>query len=196
MEIKQVPVVHADLFLVQNVGTEEERENLKEQVLIARNSNSESAERNNDRCWRGNPRYQNIQWLEKQVLDLSMQILSCYEKQDAGLRQNSQQTERKILLDYWTNVNEQYSVNSLHTHKRDSLAAVYYVQTTGTGAVRFHNPANQLFECNRTSPFIEAVKYEPVDGDLLMWPAWIPHQVELNMLAKQRINIAWNIRVI
>ena len=34
------------------------------------------------------------------------------------------------------------------------------------------------------------------DGDLLIWPAWVPHFVEENKSNKQRINIASNIKLI
>ena len=51
-------------------------------------------------------------------------------------------------------------------------------------------------DCNQKSPYIRNVKVEPQDGDLLIWPAWVPHLVERNESNKQRINIAINIKLV
>ena len=35
----------------------------------------------------------------------------------------------------------------------------------------------------------------PVEGDLVIWPAWMPHEVETNTSNTQRVNIAFNIKL-
>ena len=103
------------------------------------------------------------------------------------------QKEQKVDMSFWTNVNEPGSKNVLHTHKGMSFASTYNLQTEGTGNIVFRNPANVLNDCNTSSPFVRYMSTEPKDGDLLVWPAWIPHEVEINKSDKQRINIASNI---
>jgi len=107
----------------------------------------------------------------------------------------SQETQQ-CDLSIWTNVNEPGSINELHTHKGVSFACTYNLQTEGTGNLVFRNPANLLNDCNQKSPFIRNYKIEPKDGDLLVWPAWVPHFVEENKSNKQRINIATNINLV
>jgi len=43
-------------------------------------------------------------------------------------------------------------------------------------------------------PGTSRMHYTPKDGDLVMWPSWIPHQVERNESNIQRVCIAFNIR--
>ena len=33
----------------------------------------------------------------------------------------------------------------------------------------------------------------PKDGLLILWPGWVPHEVEENKSDQQRINLAWGI---
>ena len=35
----------------------------------------------------------------------------------------------------------------------------------------------------------------PKDGDLFIWPGWVPHQVEENKSNQQRINLAFSINL-
>ena len=39
------------------------------------------------------------------------------------------------------------------------------------------------------------IKMIPKDGDLFIWPAWIPHKVDRNESDRQRINLAFNINI-
>ena len=97
-------------------------------------------------------------------------------------------------IDYWTNVNEPMSKNSMHNHALHHFVACYYIQAEGTGDIVFHNPANLLEQCHPHSPFTSRMAFQPRTGDLLVWPAWMPHEVEMNTSDMQRINIAFNIR--
>ena len=64
------------------------------------------------------------------------------------------------------------------------------------GNLIFKNPANLLNDCGIKSPFTRNYKLEPKDGDLLVWPSWVPHEVDINNSDKQRINIAINVSFI
>ena len=37
------------------------------------------------------------------------------------------------------------------------------------------------------------MSYTPKDGDLVVFPGWVPHDIELNKSNKPRINISFNI---
>ena len=37
--------------------------------------------------------------------------------------------------------------------------------------------------------------FTPNDGDLIIWPGWIPHEVEENPASHERINFAFNINL-
>ena len=122
--------------------------------------------------------------------------MNFYKDHDESFNALISQDEQKLDFSIWTNVNEPGSINELHTHKGFSFACTYNLQTEGTGNLVFRNPANLLNDCDLKSPFIRNYKIEPKDGDLLVWPAWVPHEVEINKSDKQRINIASNIKLI
>ena len=100
---------------------------------------------------------------------------------------------REKIITYWTNINDPGSRNVPHSHKHSSFSGVYYLQANDTGAIVFLNSANVLSDCNILSPFTCHKVFEPNDGDLFIWPSWIPHEVDQNTSNKQRINIAFNI---
>ena len=185
------PLYQSDMFVQKNVGTDEQREDLKKQILHAKENNIGTKGGSNEGCWRSNARYQ-MDWLYDAVRELSDKANNIYFENDEVF---------KILLDkcnnreynIWTNVNEIGSKNILHTHTDDSWAGIYYVQANGTGNLMFHNPANTLLQCNKNSPFIRKTGIAPEDGMLVLWPGWVPHEVEENKSNQQRINLAWGI---
>ena len=72
---------------------------------------------------------------------------------------------------------------------------MYYLQGSGTGDLILANPANVLADCNLDAPYTHDMAFSPKDGDLILWPAWVPHEVEPNLSDKERINIAFNINI-
>jgi uncharacterized protein (TIGR02466 family) len=97
-------------------------------------------------------------------------------------------------IEYWTNINEPGSMNVMHDHRLHHYVAVYYIQGTDTGDIVWHNPINVTQSCHPHGPFVSRYSYTPKDGDLIVWPAWMPHETEINQSDRQRINVAFNIR--
>ena len=180
-------------FFVEKIGTPEQINDLKKQILEAKDNDSSPMLMNNDNCWRSNTTYDNIEWLTNFIRDLTAHACDHYFAHDSTFKDNV--PERKILLDYWTNVNEPGSTNVLHNHVADSFVAVYYLQGKNTGGLKFINPANLLSDCNPRSPFVRECVVHPTDGELILWPAWVPHEVLRNESNRQRINIAFSIQV-
>ena len=191
MDLKRLTLFYSDVFIFEDVGTDEQREDLKKQILHAKDNDIGTTPFSNDGCWRSNAKYQ-MDWLYDAVRELSDKANNIYFENDEVF---------KILLDkcnnreynIWTNVNEVGSKNVIHSHKADAWAGIYYVQAEGTGNLMFYNPANLLNECKFNSPFIRNTGIQPKDGMLILWPGWIPHEVIENKSNRQRINIAWGI---
>lgn len=178
--------------IVRNVGSEEQRDNLLEQAFTAKRLLG-SKGNSNDGCWRSSFDYQNVEWLVDEIKFSLSHLIDFYMKEDPSYNQRFSPTINKI--DHWTNINEPNSFNRLHVHKSYDYVACYYIQAEGTGDLTFHNPANLMSECGPNTPFISRMSYQPKDGDLLIWPGWIPHEVEVNKSDKQRVNIAFNIKL-
>ena len=186
-----LPLFHSDLFIKENVGTEEQRKDLKKQILQAKEDDRGTQGGGNPGCWRSNALYE-MKWLYGAMKDLVTEANEIYFEKDSVFKYYIDKSEN---LDYniWTNVNEVGSKNVIHSHKTDAWAGIYYVQAEETGNLMFYNPANLLNECKFNSPFVRNTGILPKDGMLVLWPGWIPHEVIENKSNQQRINIAWGI---
>jgi hypothetical protein len=190
--VKQFNLLSAQLFC-ENVGTPEQIADLKSQALANRADPASEMAFTNENCWRSNFKYNNIDWLLYEIGKLVDSAIIYYEKQDP-VYSNKVKHYGQPEIEYWTNVNEPFSKNSLHSHSLHHYVACYYIQAEDTGDIVFHNPANLLEQCHPHSPFVSRMAFSPKLGDLLVWPAWVPHETEMNLSNQQMFNIEFNIR--
>ena len=191
------PLFYSDLFIKPNVGTKKQRKDLLDKINYLKKNNIDIASGSNVGCFRTSYEYgEELDWLREEIGQFAQEICKFYVSKEPILQSLMTEHTQQIHLSMWTNVNEPGSTNDLHTHKNANFACTYNLQTEGTGNLVFKNPANLLNDCNQKSPYIRDYKIEPKDGDLLIWPAWVPHYVEENKSNKQRINIATNIKLV
>lgn len=187
-----ITLYEAALHTESNVGSDTQLLQLKQQ--IAEMQTEGSTERTNEGCWRSQSRLSNIDWLISSISACVKQAIDYYSNKDPIFGEAFSSINQKDLnIFYWINVNEPLSRNILHAHKSAIFSGVYYVQGTDTGDLRIVNPANILTDCNVWSPFTRDFYYTPKDRDLILWPSWLPHEVEINNSNRQRINIAYDI---
>ena len=187
---KMISLFEATLFTVSNVGTDEQVKLLLEQIESIKHQDSVS--NTNDGCWRSNHKYENIDWLLKEITYKVDEAIDYYKQKDSVFSDLSIKRQN-LKIFYWTNINDPGSRNVLHSHKTAVFSGVYYIKATGTGSLRLINPANMLGDCNSASPFTRDFYFDPRDRDLILWPSWIPHEVEVNRSTQPRINIAYDI---
>ena len=92
-------------------------------------------------------------------------------------------------LHVWASLHQPCSTHPRHVHAGASLSGVYYVRIppTGGGRLEFSDPRGYL------PPFTELVVYHPSEGDLILFPPWVPHEVTSNCRAQApRISISFN----
>lgn len=190
--MKRFPIIQADL-IQENIGTESQRQELLDQALEAYNNNETPMSFSNEGCWRSQFRYRNISWLIDEIRQAVNFFIEIYKETDP-----SYATKVKYFgdaeINYWTNVNKPGSKNNLHNHSLHHYVAVYYLQGKDTGDILFHNSSNLTEGCTPYAPFVSKIAWSPKDGDLLAWPAWVPHETDINNSDRHRINIAFNIR--
>lgn len=107
----------------------------------------------------------------------------------------------------WAIVNPRGGFNRYHTHPNALWSGVYYVQApSDCGKIYFIDPRPQAgmvparygeTATNNRESWRE-VYFEGIEGRLLLFPAWLAHEVEPNMSklrgrAGDRISIAFNI---
>lgn len=187
-----ISLYEAFLDASSNIGDDEQVYELTNQITHIQSR--PSTLNTNDGCWRSDYKYSNIDWLLKEITSKVFRAIEYYGQKDTVFLDAFQKVKKQDLkIHYWTNVNAPNSRNVLHSHKSAIFSGVYYLQGTETGALRIINPANILGDCNNLSPFTRDFYYTPKDRDLILWPAWLPHEVEINTSTRNRINIAYDV---
>ena len=107
-----------------------------------------------------------------------------------------------LKIESWANVNPPGSMNRIHTHDRALFSGVYYIHVPpDSGDLLFYN-GRRLFRSDEFPPLrdpsrrdlnglVEAVVPQP--GQLVIFPGWLPHEVELNNSKDTRYSISFNI---
>jgi len=190
--INRKTTFRAEVFAVTNIGTASQRQTLIDDIREKQSSGA-SMDYSNPGCFRIERPCKDISWLLDEINVLLVEAVNFYIQEDTVF--NSIKKSKDAVIHYWANVNQPGSRNTLHTHKEDDFSCVYYLQGTDSGDLRFPNPANLLGDCSKTSPFTRDFLFSPKDGDLILWPSWLPHEVEPNLSNRERINLAFNFRI-
>lgn len=190
--MKQFKLISADLFC-ENVGTPQQIQSMIDEAWEHKTRTPYELAFSNDGCWRSEFKYKNIDWLMDEIFKLVEKAMDYYETADP-LFSSKRKHYGEPEVNYWSNINDPGSHNALHCHSLHHFVACYYLQATGTGDIVFHNPANLTESCHAQAPFVSRMAFSPKEGDLLVWPAWMPHETVINKSKHHRINVAFNIR--
>lgn len=111
------------------------------------------------------------------------------------------------LSNMWANIHARHGYNRSHIHPNSLWSGVYYLQIPpGSGRLVFSDPRAQA--CHTRAVYRDdqpvppsgwtEVYYQPVEGRLLFFPAWLRHEVEPNLSEQQgeagdRISVSFNI---
>lgn len=96
-------------------------------------------------------------------------------------------------IHFWFNVNSKNGYNISHNHGGAFISGVLYIQSSETGSIEFE-PLNYIYKINHPAWFYNGTaKYDPQDGDMILFPSYLMHRVEPNPSDKERINVAFNI---
>ena len=102
----------------------------------------------------------------------------------------------------WAIINKKGNFNIEHTHSNNYLSAAYYVKAPeNCGNFKASNPniisrniypkSNQSTELNSNSASIKIR-----EGDLIIFPAYLPHSVEENNSNEDRVIISFNLDIL
>jgi len=104
------------------------------------------------------------------------------------------------LTEAWLNVNDsRQCMNSEHVHG-DVFSGVFYLQAPeGSGKLSLVNPGinrmgNGCRLAHQKNQFTgESIRVEPVEGNIILFPSYLPHSVETNDHDEERISISFNL---
>ena len=99
----------------------------------------------------------------------------------------------------WLNVTKQGESHQKHSHSNSIISGVFYISTIENDTVCFHdihtNLKEQLHILSRTQhKFNSAERILSVKAlDLVMFPSWLEHHVNLNETTVDRISLSFNV---
>ena len=104
------------------------------------------------------------------------------------------------IYNIWINVNPRNCFNIQHDHIGAVFSGVYYVKAQdGNGNIRFERPDNARFflpnlsDAHRQNYFnTQMCEYKSLTNAIYIFPGWLPHSVEPNLIAEDRISISFN----
>ena len=119
--------------------------------------------------------------------------------------------QKPVLGNMWANVNYPKCYNRPHIHPNSLFSGVYFVKTPkGSGNLMVYDPRSGIHMImpnrkgdKRTKNMIldhgplpselwREVHYEPIAGRIIMFPAWLWHEVKPNESNDTRISVSFN----
>ena len=105
------------------------------------------------------------------------------------------------ISNIWININPPGSFNSVHNHINGYISGVYYVTVPkNSGNLILTAPdKNERYmawmEKNGISnnTLKNNFSYTPVENEIVLFPSWLDHNVEVNNSLENRISISFNI---
>jgi uncharacterized protein (TIGR02466 family) len=103
----------------------------------------------------------------------------------------------------WINENKKGDYNVMHTHPKSEMSAVYYVKLPkdNDNHINFYRPNLELFQFSQFEDnffhksFTWIHKYQVKENNLLIFPAYLFHDVPANTSDEKRITVAMNIKI-
>ena len=111
-------------------------------------------------------------------------------------------TSEPFLGGMWANVNPPGGMNRAHIHPNSLWSGVYYVKAPeNCGSFIVTNPNSvsreRITASERKTEFNRNIaQIKPKEGDLLLFPAYLPHSVGMNLSEEDRIVISFNIDIL
>ena len=105
------------------------------------------------------------------------------------------------IKEMWAIINKKDDFNVIHTHPNCYLSAAYYVKASkdcGRFQVENPNSAKRHFYpeiVNKTEFNVPVTGIDIDEGDLILFPAYLPHKVAKNNSEEDRIVISFNVDV-
>ena len=106
------------------------------------------------------------------------------------------------LTEMWAIINKKNNFNLEHTHPNNYLSAAYYVKAPDNcGSFKVTNPnlisRERITVSEKNTEFNQNIaQIKPKEGDLLLFPAYLPHSVGMNLSEEDRIVISFNIDIL
>lgn len=150
--------------------------------------NNESYHRSNHGGYQSPDQFFQEETFGQYLNRISEIIFTSLEEYGNGIRVSD---HNLYLSNMWFNFNRKDNYNITHTHPGCIVSGVLYVHTPeNCGEIVFIDPM-----AHNSSEIDENISetYTPVEGEMILFPAHLPHRVEPNYSDDLRISVSFNI---
>ena len=108
---------------------------------------------------------------------------------------------KQRVVAMWAIINKKNSYNVKHNHQNCYLSSAYYIKKPeNSGDITFYDPKEaktyRFPEVEKhTSYSAESITVKPEEGDLLIFPSYLYHDVGVNLSDEERIVVSFNIDI-
>ena len=108
---------------------------------------------------------------------------------------------KQRVVAMWAIINKKNSYNVKHNHQNCYLSSAYYLKKPkNSGDITFFDPKEvktyRFPEVEKhTSYSAESITVKPEEGDLLIFPSYLYHDVGVNLSDEERIVVSFNIDI-
>ena len=108
---------------------------------------------------------------------------------------------KQRIVAMWAIINNKNSYNIKHNHQNCYLSSAYYVKKPkNSGNITFFDPKEaktyRFPEVERKTDYsVEKITIEPEEGDLLIFPSYLYHEVGTNETNEERVVVSFNIDI-
>ena len=108
---------------------------------------------------------------------------------------------KQRVVAMWAIINKKNSYNVKHNHQNCYLSSAYYIKKPeNSGDITFYDPKEsktyRFPEVEKhTNYSAESVTIKPEEGDLLIFPSYLYHDVGVNLSDEERIVVSFNVDI-
>lgn len=95
----------------------------------------------------------------------------------------------------WLNLTRKGQFHHRHTHSNSAFSASFYISSSDNDCIYFNSPHNQMlnFETYEYTDFNSRSWQMPAkEGNLLMFPSWLEHEVKTKEDDGDRVSLSFN----
>jgi uncharacterized protein (TIGR02466 family) len=159
----------------------------------------ESQVRTNHGGWQSSRDF--FAWPEAPIERLRATVIEAIERITAHVQQPDMPlSEYAFETESWANVSPAGGFHTLHAHPGFSFSGVYYVsdgapKTASAGRLEFADPRSNTYLPGVEQFSVAGLSFAAEPGMLIIFPAWLQHNVTPHDGSSNRISIAFNVRL-